>query len=78
MKLAVTGRFRALTAAPEFNLVVFALLLNLPWELLQAPLCLCRRGENWWVSPRWASRLRQSSSGWRRGATGPNPGSTRP
>jgi hypothetical protein len=38
MKLAVAGRFRPLTTAPEFNLVVFALLLNLPWELLQAPL----------------------------------------
>lgn len=30
--------WRALTAAPEFNLAVFALLLNFPWEVLQAPL----------------------------------------
>jgi hypothetical protein len=29
---------RALTDLPEFNLAVFALLLNLPWEVLQAPL----------------------------------------
>lgn len=31
-------RLRALTATPEFNLAVFALLLNFPWEVLQAPL----------------------------------------
>ena len=30
--------WRALTTAPEFNLAVFALLLNFPWEVLQAPL----------------------------------------
>ena len=29
---------RASTATPEFNLAVFALLLNFPWEVLQAPL----------------------------------------
>ena len=29
---------RSLTASPEFNLVMFALLLNFPWEVLQAPL----------------------------------------
>ena len=28
----------ALTWLPEFNVVVFALLLNYPWEFLQAPL----------------------------------------
>ena len=29
---------RTLTRNPEFNMVVFALLLNFPWETLQAPL----------------------------------------
>lgn len=29
---------RALTWTPEFNVAIFALLLNFPWELLQAPL----------------------------------------
>ena len=29
---------RTVTRNPEFNLVVFALLLNFPWETLQAPL----------------------------------------
>jgi len=28
----------SITWLPEFNVVVFALLLNLPWELVQAPL----------------------------------------
>ena len=28
----------ALTGAPEFNVVTFALLLNFAWEILHAPL----------------------------------------
>lgn len=32
------NRLAALTWLPEFNVVVFALLLNFPWEILQAPL----------------------------------------
>lgn len=31
-------RLAALTWLPEFNVLVFALLLNYPWEFLQAPL----------------------------------------
>jgi hypothetical protein len=31
-------RWRALTLTPEFNVAVFALLLNFPWEFLQSPL----------------------------------------
>lgn len=38
MEHAALRRVRALTATPEFNLAVFALLLNFPWEVLQAPL----------------------------------------
>ena len=38
MEHAATRLFRALTATPEFNLIVFAPLLNFPWEVLQAPL----------------------------------------
>ncbi len=38
MELTATRRLRALIATPEFNLAVFALLLNFPWEVLQAPL----------------------------------------
>ena len=38
MKLRKTGRPVALTNLPEFNVFVFALLLNYPWELIQAPL----------------------------------------
>lgn len=38
MEHAATRLARALAAAPEFNLAVFALLLNFPWEVLQAPL----------------------------------------
>ena len=38
MEHTINRRFRVLTATPEFNLVVFALLLNFPWEVLQAPL----------------------------------------
>lgn len=30
-------RFRGLTYLPEFNIVVFAILLNWPWEFLQVP-----------------------------------------
>lgn len=32
------NRLRALTWTPEFNVVLFALLLNFPWEFLQVPL----------------------------------------
>ncbi len=32
------GLWRALPAMPEWNVAVFALLLNFPWELLQVPL----------------------------------------
>lgn len=32
------GLWRALPAIPEWNVAVFALLLNFPWEVLQAPL----------------------------------------
>ncbi len=38
MEHTATRLLRALSTTPEFNLVAFALLLNLPWELLQAPL----------------------------------------
>lgn len=38
METTATRLLRALTATPEFNLAVFALLLNFPWEVLQAPL----------------------------------------
>jgi hypothetical protein len=38
MEHAATRLLRALSAAPEFNLAVFALLLNFPWEVLQAPM----------------------------------------
>lgn len=38
MEHAALRRVRALTATPEFNLAVFALLLNFPWEVLQSPL----------------------------------------
>ena len=38
MEHATIRLLRALTATPEFNLAVFALLLNFPWEVLQAPL----------------------------------------
>ena len=31
-------RLNALTWTPEFNVVLFALLLNYPWEFLQVPL----------------------------------------
>ncbi|MEO8223611.1 MAG: hypothetical protein ABI661_02315 [Gammaproteobacteria bacterium] len=33
-----TARLLTITWLPEFNLALFALLLNFPWELLQAPL----------------------------------------
>ena len=33
-----TESLRGIRAMPEFNLAVFALLLNFPWEVLQAPL----------------------------------------
>ena len=38
MEHATTRFLRALSAAPEFNLALFALLLNFPWEVVQAPL----------------------------------------
>lgn len=38
MKHAALRLLSAMTATPEFNLAVFALLLNFPWEVLQAPL----------------------------------------
>ncbi len=38
MQIAAIRLLRTLGATPEFNLVLFALLLNLPWELLQVPL----------------------------------------
>ena len=38
MNHAATRFYRALNALPEFDLAVFALLLNFPWEVLQAPL----------------------------------------
>ena len=38
MEYATTRFLRVLSAAPEFNLALFALLLNFPWEVLQAPL----------------------------------------
>ena len=38
MEHAATRLLRTFTATPEFNLAVFALLLNFPWEVLQAPL----------------------------------------
>lgn len=38
METTATRLLRALTTTPEFNLAVFALLLNFPWEVLQAPL----------------------------------------
>ena len=38
MEHTVTRLMRALSVTPEFNLAVFALLLNFPWEVLQAPL----------------------------------------
>jgi hypothetical protein len=34
----VLNRLQALTWTPEFNVALFAFLLNLPWELWQAPL----------------------------------------
>jgi hypothetical protein len=36
---------RVATRAPEFNVVVFALLLNFPWEVLQAPLFVGMAGQ---------------------------------
>lgn len=38
MEHTSTRLLRALSATPEFNLAMFALLLNFPWEILQAPL----------------------------------------
>jgi hypothetical protein len=38
MEHNATRLLRALSVTPEFNLAVFALLLNFPWEVLQAPL----------------------------------------
>lgn len=38
MKHAATRLLRTVTATPEFNLAVLALLFNFPWEVLQAPL----------------------------------------
>ena len=38
MEHTATRLLGALTVTPEFNLVVFALLLNFPWEVLHAPL----------------------------------------
>lgn len=35
---SIARHWGALTWAPEFNVAVFALLLNFPWELLQVPL----------------------------------------
>lgn len=35
---AVSRAVHAVTGAPEFNVVIFALLLNFAWEILQAPL----------------------------------------
>ena len=38
MEPTAIRRLRALTATPEFSLTVFALLLNFPWEVAQAPM----------------------------------------
>jgi hypothetical protein len=38
MEHTATRLLRALSVTPEFNLAVFALLLNFPWDVLQAPL----------------------------------------
>ena len=38
MNHTATRLLRGWSASPEFNLAVFALLLNFPWEVLQAPL----------------------------------------
>jgi hypothetical protein len=43
-------RLQSLTWTPEFNVVLFALLLNYPWEFLQAPLF-----EGMSQSPHWAA-----------------------
>jgi hypothetical protein len=34
----IFSAMKSVTGSPEFNLAVFALLLNFPWEILQAPL----------------------------------------
>lgn len=39
---AASNKFR-LTDCPEFNVLVFSLLLNFPWELMQVPLFLGMR-----------------------------------
>ena len=41
-------RLQALTRTPEFNVALFAMLLNLPWELWQVPLF-----DRMPVSPHW-------------------------
>ena len=43
-------RLQALTWTPEFNVVLFALLLNYPWEFLQVPLF-----EGMSHAPHWAA-----------------------
>ena len=35
---ALAKRLKSFTSIPEFNVAIFALLLNLPWEFLQVPL----------------------------------------
>ena len=37
---SVSGLLNVVTQMPEWNLAIFALLLNFPWEILQAPLFL--------------------------------------
>lgn len=44
------NRLQALTWTPEFNVALFAFLLNLPWELWQAPLF-----EGMAAAPHWAA-----------------------
>ena len=38
MGRSIAGNIRALTWTPEFNVGLFAYLLNSPWEFLQVPL----------------------------------------
>ena len=45
-----------ITAAPEFNVAVFALLLNYPWELLQVPFFLGMAGAPHWDAILFCSR----------------------
>ena len=37
-RLFIAAPLRFVTGMPEFNVAVFALMLNFPWEVLQAPL----------------------------------------